>query len=42
MKDSMMDLKAQIAKQASEFYKFYISPYEFLMAQIDKKEFEIF
>lgn len=32
MSDSLMDLKGEIAKQASEFYKEYISPYEFVMA----------
>ena len=41
MDSTMMEVKAEIAKQASEFYQSYISPYSFIMAQIDKKEFEI-
>jgi len=32
MSDSMMDVKQIIAKHASEFYKTFISPYEFIMA----------
>lgn len=34
--DSIMLVKQKIAKQASEFYKTYISPYELILAQIDK------
>eukprot|EP00347_Sterkiella_histriomuscorum_P015219 403357853 len=41
MSDSMMDVKQLIAKHASEFYKTFISPYEFIMAQIDKSDFSI-
>jgi hypothetical protein len=32
MSDSLMDVKQVIAKQASEYYKEYISPYEFILA----------
>lgn len=32
MSDSMMEVKQQIAKQASEFYKTYFNPYDFFIA----------
>lgn len=41
MSSTMMDLKVQIARHAQEFYKTDVSPYEFIMAQIDKSNFII-
>ena len=31
MSDTLLDIKLQIAKHASEYYKTYVSPYEFIM-----------
>lgn len=36
-----MDLKARIAKFASEDYKRFISPYDFLLAQVETNNFKI-
>jgi hypothetical protein len=41
MSDSMLEVKRQIAEHATEYYGKYVSPYEFIMAQIDKSEFTI-
>jgi hypothetical protein len=38
---TFMDLKQTIAKHAREYYKRPISPYSFVMAQIDKQNFSI-
>ena len=36
-----MDVKQRIAQHASEYYKKKITPYEFVLAQIDKSDFTI-
>lgn len=41
MNDSLMNVKQRISQQASEFYKKKITPYEFVIAQIDKQDFTI-
>ena len=41
MTDTMMDVKCKIAQHAREFYKQPISPYEFIMAQIDNRDFSL-
>jgi hypothetical protein len=38
----MMDVKKQIAQHAREYYKQPISAYEFVMAQIDKLDFNLY
>ncbi|CDW85002.1 ubiquitin carboxyl-terminal hydrolase family [Stylonychia lemnae] len=41
MSYSVLDAKQIIAKQASEYYQEYISPYEFILAQVSKSDFAI-
>lgn len=41
MTDTLMDVKQRIAIHATEYYKKKITPYEFIMAQIDKSDFSI-
>lgn len=41
MGDSWMDLKLKIAKYAREYYKRPISPYHFVIAQVDKQNFNV-
>ena len=39
--DSMMDVKTEIAEHAREYYKRPITPYHFVMGQIDKRDFTL-
>ena len=41
MGDTLMNVKQRIAQHASEYYKKKITPYEFILAQIDKSDFTI-
>ena len=39
MTDSMMVIKQKIAEQVSQYYQERVGPYDFVLAQIDKSDF---
>ncbi len=39
MSDSMMAIKQKIAEQVSQYYQQNIGPYDFVIAQVDKSDF---
>ena len=41
MADTWMGIKGKVAKWAREFYKRLVTPYDFVIGQVDKENFNI-